>query len=122
MGYPRRRCGMGVLVKKGEVVTLPFPFSDLKSEKRRPALVVSVPRRDEVILCQITTQNTRPEYQLPLTKEDFIYGELEVDLCYIRPDHIFTADPAIIDCSVGKVKQEKVDKVIEAIIDLLIGV
>ena len=112
---------MGILVKKGEVVVLPFPFSDLKSEKRRPALVVSVPRRDEVILCQITKQTTRPDYEIPLTKADFLYGKLEVDPCYIRPNHIFTADPEIIDFSEGKLKPEKVDKVIEAIIDILIA-
>jgi len=110
---------MGVLVKKGEVVVLPFPFSDFKSEKSRPALVVSVPRSDEVILCQITKQSTRPEYQIPLTKSDFEYGCLEVDLCYIRPNHIFTADPKTIICSEGKLKKEKVDKVIEAIMDIL---
>jgi mRNA interferase MazF len=111
---------MGLLVEKGEVVVLPFPFSDLKSEKRRPALVISVPRRDEVILCQITKQTTRPEYEIPLTKKDFLHGQLEADPCYIRPNHIFTADPKEIDYSVGKLKSEKVDEIIEAIIDILI--
>jgi mRNA interferase MazF len=111
---------MGVLVKKGEVVILPFPFSDLKSEKRRPALVVSIPRKDQIILCQITTKNTRPEYQIPLTSEDFAHGKLEVEICYIRPDHLFTADPETIDYSIGKLKAEKVDGVIEAIMTILV--
>lgn len=111
---------MGILIKKGEVVTLPFPFTDLKTVKRRPALVVSVPRRDEVILCQITKENSRPEYQIQITKSDFSYGSLEVDPCYIRPNHIFTADPEIIFTSEGKLKPEKVDEVIEAILQILI--
>lgn len=111
---------MGILVKKGEVIILPFPFSDLKSEKRRPALVVSIPWKDQVVLCQITTKNTRPEYQIPLTKEDFIHGDLEKDVCYIRPDHLFTADPEIIDYSVGMLKKEKLDNVIEVIMTILV--
>jgi mRNA-degrading endonuclease toxin of MazEF toxin-antitoxin module len=111
---------MGILVKKGEVVVLPFPFTDFKTEKRRPALVILVPRHDEVILCQITKESTRPEYQILLTKSDFAYGCLEVDPCYLRPNHIFTADPEIIDYSEGQLKPEKVDEVIEAILQILI--
>ena len=111
---------MGLLVTKGEVIVLPFPFSDFKSEKCRPALVVSVPRRDEVILCQITKQTARPDFEISLTKSDFLYGELDVDPCYIRPNHIFTADPEIIAYSVGKLKPKKVDDVIEAILQILI--
>jgi mRNA interferase MazF len=110
---------MGISVKKGEVITLPFPFSDGSSEKLRPALVLATPRRDECITCQITSRNTRPEYTIPLTKADFMYGELEVDPCYIRPDHLFTTDPAIIQTSVGKLRPEKIQEVIEAVISIL---
>lgn len=109
---------MGVFVK-GEVVILPFPYSDLKSEKRRPALVIAVPRSDEVILCQITKQSTRTEYTVVLSKEDFRYGELKVNPCYIRANHFFTAEPSIIDYSVGKIKPEKTQEVIDMAISIL---
>jgi mRNA interferase MazF len=46
---------MGKFVK-GDVVVLPFPFSDLSSQKRRPALVVAVASADDVILAQITSR------------------------------------------------------------------
>jgi mRNA interferase MazF len=109
---------MGVFVK-GEVVVLPFPFSDFKSEKRRPALVISVPRNDSIILCQITKQPTRPEFAIKLAKEDFRQGKLEVDPCYVRADHIFTADPGIVDYSVGFLKPEKLQEVLNETIRLL---
>ncbi|NJK51587.1 MAG: hypothetical protein HC936_00355 [Leptolyngbyaceae cyanobacterium SU_3_3] len=44
---------------KGEVVIVPFPFSDLTQAKRRPALVVASLTGDDVILCQVTSQVTR---------------------------------------------------------------
>ena len=52
---------MGAFVK-GDVVVLPFPYSDLSRSNSRPALVLAVPRDDEVIVCQITGRNTRAEF------------------------------------------------------------
>jgi mRNA interferase MazF len=40
----------------GEVVVLPYPFTDLSSSKVRPALVLASLDRGDVILCQITSQ------------------------------------------------------------------
>ena len=42
---------------KGDVVIVPFPFSDLTQSKRRPALVISNLKGNDIILCQITSQN-----------------------------------------------------------------
>jgi mRNA interferase MazF len=52
---------MGRFVK-GDVVVLPFPFSDLSATKRRPALVVAALRGDDIILSQITTANNSDGY------------------------------------------------------------
>jgi mRNA interferase MazF len=41
---------------KGDVVVVPFPFSDLTQAKRRPALVIATLAGDDLILCQITSQ------------------------------------------------------------------
>jgi len=47
---------MGGFVK-GDVVVMPFPYSDLSATKKRPALVIAVLDGDDVILCQITSQS-----------------------------------------------------------------
>jgi len=52
---------MGQFVK-GDVVVIPFPFSDLSSSKRRPALIVAVASSDDVILAQITSRNFGDDY------------------------------------------------------------
>jgi mRNA interferase MazF len=36
---------------KGDVVVVPFPFSDLTAAKRRPAIVLATLRGDGAILC-----------------------------------------------------------------------
>ena len=43
---------------KGNVVIIPFPFSDLSDSKRRPALVLADLQGNDIILCQITSQNS----------------------------------------------------------------
>ncbi|WP_235335003.1 MULTISPECIES: type II toxin-antitoxin system PemK/MazF family toxin [Aphanizomenon] len=42
---------------KGDVVIVPFPFSDLTQTKRRPALVIATLQGNDLILCQITSQS-----------------------------------------------------------------
>jgi mRNA interferase MazF len=46
---------------KGDVVVTPFPFSDLRGENNRPALVVATLKGNDVITCMITSQNIRDE-------------------------------------------------------------
>ncbi len=103
---------------KGDVVVVPFPFSDLTNAKRRPALVVADLRGDDLILCQITSKQVKDEYAIPLRDEDFRFGSLKRE-SNIRPNRIFTADRRIILYRVGRIKEEKLNEVIEKIIQIL---
>jgi|LAHU01.1.fsa_nt_gb hypothetical protein len=50
----------------GEVVVVPFPFTDLSSAKVRPALVLASRSRGDVILCQITSQAAGHSEAIPV--------------------------------------------------------
>lgn len=39
----------------GQVVLVPFPFSDLSRAKMRPAVVLAEAEHDDWILCQVTS-------------------------------------------------------------------
>lgn len=56
---------------KGDVVVVPFPFSDLSQATRRPALVLTNLEGDDLILCQITSQQVRDPYAIKLKDGDF---------------------------------------------------
>jgi mRNA interferase MazF len=100
---------------KGDVVVVPFPFSDLSQSKRRPALVITELTGNDLILCQITSQN---KYAIELTDRDFKKGTLKKK-SNIRPNRIFTADSSIILYKVGMIKDEKIKEVIKKIIQIL---
>ena len=100
---------------KGDVVVVPFPFSDLSGSKRRPALVLTDPRGDDMIICQITSQPRDDIFAQPLIPEDFVSGSLIAN-SYIRPLRVFTIDKHIIFRKVGKITPERMNKVIDCII------
>ncbi len=103
---------------KGDVVVVPFPFSDLTKAKRRPALVIAELEGDDLILCQITSQQIRDKYSIAINEDDFQVGTLK-QKSNARPNRIFTADWHIILNRVGTLKPEKVNEITEKIIEIL---
>lgn len=103
---------------KGDVVIVPFPFSDLSQAKRRPALVVANLRGDDLILCQITSQAKSDNYAVAVTNDDFTSGGLNKN-SNIRPNRLFTADRGIIFYKAGELKVDKIKEVIDKIINIL---
>ena len=108
---------MGKFVK-GDVVVAPFPFSDLTTAKRRPALVVASLTGDDVILCQITSKSVADSYAIPIMNSDFTSGGLPQD-SNIRPNRLFTADANIILYRAGVLTSEKVQEVVTKIIQIV---
>ncbi len=102
---------------KGDVVVVPFPFSDLSSTKRRPALVVASLLGDDFILCQITSKARQDQYAIPLKKSEFKNGGLPVQSC-IRPNRLFTADRSIINTKVGMLSITKIKEVENHIVQI----
>jgi len=105
---------------RGDVVVIPFPFSDLSQAKRRPALVLTKLDGDDLVLCQITSQASKDHYSIGLEAEDFSEGRLNQSSS-IRPNRLFTADRAIILYRAGSVLTRKLDQVVERVIEILRG-
>jgi mRNA interferase MazF len=103
---------------RGDVVVVPFPFSDLKQSKRRPALVLASLDGDDLILCQITSQQNRDRYAIPLQDADFASGNLR-QLSYLRPNRLFTADQALILYRIGTVQIAKLEEAIAQLAEIL---
>ncbi len=103
---------------KGDVVVIPFPFSDLSQSKRRPALVLSVLQGDDLILCQITSKSIKDNYAIPVDENDFEAGSLNLE-SNIRPNRLFTADNHIILYRIGNIKIIKLNQVIDKVVEII---
>jgi len=104
---------------KGDVVTVPFPFSDLSLPgKRRPALVITQLEGNDVILCAISSQKRNDNYMITLLNNDFSNGSIDRD-SYIRTNRLFTADSNIIINKRGTITKRKLEEVLHKIIEIV---
>jgi len=102
---------------KGDIVVLPFPYTDSSGVKKRPAVVIATLRGNNVILAQVTTNQRSDEDLIPLKKKDFASGSLSSD-SFIMVSLIFTTDVSRIEYKAGKLKQEKIKEIQNKLLEI----
>lgn len=96
---------------EGDIVVLPFPFSDLTGMKRRPALVIVTLKGNDVILCPLTT--IKRDFSIELTQKDGVRKP-----CRVRYQNLFTFGRNIISYTMGKINSNKFNQIRKRIRDL----
>lgn len=104
----------------GQVVLLPFLFSDLTRSKLRPALLLADAGRDDWIACQITSNPYADPNAILLDQRDFTSGDLQ-RASYARPGKLFTANISLFAAAAGSVAQARLDEVRNALIAMIQG-
>jgi len=102
----------------GQVVLVPFPFSDLSRAKLRPAVVLADAGRDDWILCQVTSNPYSDPQAITIADPDFRTGSLRVT-SFARPGKLFTANSSLMVRRAGNLKAETIQSIVEAIITIL---
>lgn len=101
----------------GSVVLVTFPFSNLKGQKVRPAMVLADSEFGNYILCQITSKVYSSKNAIPLVITEFSEGSLPVK-SFVRPDKLFTADMSIIKGVAGIVSPKKLISILNQVRNL----
>lgn len=101
----------------GEVVLVPFPFSDLSAAKLRPAVILADAGRDDWICAQITSNPYADPAAIKLTEADFSAGSL-ARISYARPGKLFTANGSLFHRSVATLGEAPLSRVLTAVITL----
>ncbi len=103
---------------KGDIVVVPFPFSNISQSKKRPALVIANIEGSDLILSQITSQSISDSDAIRIVDNDFDEGSL-MKTSNIRPNKIFTADKSIILYRAGHLTNEKTEEVTNKLVEIL---
>ena len=107
----------GTNIEQRSIVLVPFPFSDLSGNKKRPALVVSnadFNRKSEDVICCLITSNPNVKDGIKIVNKDMESGTLEFD-SFVKPYKLFTAEKSIIYKTLGKLGKKKSIQVVEKV-------
>jgi mRNA interferase MazF len=102
---------------RGEVVIVPFPFSNLAGFKNRPALILIDLPGPDAVLAAITSTGSDPN-AVALDAKDFQTGKL-AHSSFIHPTKLFTFEKSLIGRVAGNITKTKWKEVISKIISLL---
>ena len=103
-------------MKKGDIVLIPFPFTDLLGNKNRPAVIL-IDSEDDVTVCFITTQMQRQSvFDIFLGPSD-LNGIKKTSL--IRLNKIATIDKDLIIGRLGLLDEDVIELLNRNLIQIL---
>lgn len=95
--------------KKGEIVLVPFPFTDLEGQKLRPAVILGQNGKQDYILCFISSKDSKIQANEIKIKTDS-KNNLKTD-SKIVVSKICTLDKKVILGQLGTLGKEQIKKV-----------
>lgn len=103
---------------KGDVIVIEFPFSNLKELKRRPVLVIKVPKGDDFIALQITGSSYEKDVEILIRGSDFSDGQLKRD-SFVRIDKIGSIERSLVKYKIGSLKEQKFKDILNNFINYI---
>ncbi len=90
------------MLERGDLLLVPFPFSDLSATKRRPVLALTGPDSYGDFIALPVTSRPQAEYGVPLKSTDMVRGVLPAP-SWIRIDRIVTLNASLVVKTIGHV-------------------
>lgn len=111
----------GTTYKQGEVVVVPFPFSDLSGIKKRPVMILSTEqynaKTQDVVVCGITSNLKDSTHSVLFDNKDLVSGSIPT-ISRIKVDKLFTIEKSKIIKSMALVSDEVLNNTKDEIISL----
>ena len=85
----------------GDILLIPFPFTDLSASKRRPILALTSSDNYRDFIALPVTSRPQAEHGLALTSADLIDGTLPV-ASWIRTNRVMTLNTNIVVKKIGR--------------------
>ena len=98
----------------GDVVEVPFPYTDLSNAKSRPAVVLADVGMGDWILCEVTGRRRQRPGDIPITQGDMQDGTLDRD-SWVRPGRLHALNEGLIEDTVGRLTDAKLTEITAAV-------
>lgn len=99
------------MYNQGDIILVPFPFTDLSGSKPRPAIIISnseVHQSNDVIIAQLTTQSIYGKFSFEISNADVTTPfKPPHDTQYIYCKKIAVVEKSIIIKKITRVKETK---------------
>ena len=100
------------MFERGDLLLVPFPFSDLSAAKRRPVLALTGPDSYGDFIALPVTSRPQAEHGLPLAAADLVQGKLPAP-SWVRTDRIVTLNASLVVKTFGRVSDRVVAAAVE---------
>jgi len=104
----------GIMFEQGDILIVPFPFSDLSSIRYRPVLVLSNNSdnifSDDIIICGITSNLKDTKHSVLIDNSSLKEGNIPIT-SRIKIDKLFTIEKNLIKKKIGKLNNKTIEQV-----------
>ena len=110
------------MTEQGDLLLVPFPFSDQSGRKVRPVIVISNNEfnrySDDIIVIGVTSNISKDKYTLNLANNDLDEGKLSTTCC-IKIENVLKLDKELIINKIGKINKETLKKIIDKLSEII---
>ncbi len=100
------------MLERGDLLLVPFPFTDLSAAKRRPVLALTALDGFGDFIALPVTSRPQAEHGIPLLAADLVRGSLPAP-SWVRTDRIVTLNATLIVKTIGQVSARIVDAAVK---------
>ena len=112
----------GIMLKQRDIILIPIPFTDLTSQKKRPAIIISNDNYNEthedIVVVALTSNVESRDFTIMLTNDSMEEGTLKVT-SMIRADKIYTLNKSIALKTFGRVTLNIFSKIKDSFLKLI---
>lgn len=99
-----------MMLKPSDIVQIPFPFSDLAHQKRRPVLLLTAPDVFGDFLAAAVTSQPGHDDAISLQDDDITQGRLP-KANWVRATRLFSLNQGAVILKLGNLKPEAFERI-----------
>ena len=109
------------MIRQGDIILIPIPFTDLSSRKRRPVIVISndIYNRtaNDIVVIALTSNPKVTDFSFSISSADLVRGKLKRP-SRVRVDKIYTLSKTIVVNTFGSVPPTVLTRIRHILADL----